>query len=182
MSSPVSKIEVREKWKELRNRGDFPSKALVCERILEHPFFKNAQRVGIFAARRGEVDLLPLWRARPTACCFPAVLPGNRMEFRTIGRLAHLQPGFGGILEPQGSRVTGWQASDLILVPGAGFDMRGGRVGSGAGYYDRFLADCPATPWGVGWDSQVFSCVEQEVTDVAMRGLCTEKRILIMGP
>ena len=37
--------------------------------------------------------------------------------------------------EPQGVNPSG---IGLVLVPGLGFDLKGGRMGMGAGYYDRF--------------------------------------------
>ena len=36
----------------------------------------------------------------------------------------------------------GIEGIDFALVPGVVFDVEGGRIGYGAGYYDRLLAEC----------------------------------------
>jgi 5-formyltetrahydrofolate cyclo-ligase len=179
----ISKADAREAWK--KNRGAYlngPSDK-VCAQILAHPFFLKAARVGLYAARPGEVDLSSLWRARPQACVFPKVLSKTEMEFRAVGDLSELQPGYARILEPSsGQKVLAWGPSDLILVPGFAYDLSGMRVGSGGGYYDRFLALNPATAWGVGWEAQIVSGkLADESTDVRMGALCTERRILVFG-
>lgn len=65
---------------------------------------------------------------------------------------------------------------DLVLVPGLAFDIWGGRLGYGKGYYDRFLARYP-------WVHRFGICPHQcllstplpsEAWDVSMTGIVTE--------
>jgi 5-formyltetrahydrofolate cyclo-ligase len=154
----------------------------VCALILEHPTFKNARKVGLFAPRVGEVNLLALWKARPDACVFPKVVSKSEMEYRTVGDLKELQAGYARILEPSaGNAVGDWDKSDLILVPGVAFDKTGARIGSGAGFYDRFLGARSTVPWGIAWEGQILpGKLAEDPTDVRMVAICTETQILVI--
>ena len=59
----------------------------------------------------------------------------------SIDNLQDLKKNKYGILEPPliDTNITAPQDIDLVLVPGAAFDGKGGRVGYGAGMYDRYL-------------------------------------------
>ncbi len=64
----------------------------------------------------------------------------------------------------------------VALVPGLVFDERGGRLGRGAGYYDRFLATLPEQVCLVGIvpEELVVTQLPEEPHDVAMTHLATE--------
>ena len=141
--------------------------------------FHDAGQVGLFCGREWEVALSPLWQLRPDSCVFPKAKPEDRtMTFFRVERLDELQAGYAGILEPAadpGRAVAAWKSTDLILVPGYLFDARGGRIGSGHGYYDRFLASVPAQRWGVCFSHQISKeGLAQEPTDVRMDAVCSE--------
>ena len=60
------------------------------------------------------------------------------MDFYEITAWEELLPGYQGILEPKAHEATLMlpRESDVMLLPGAAFDNRGGRIGYGGGYYD----------------------------------------------
>jgi 5-formyltetrahydrofolate cyclo-ligase len=89
-----------------------------------------------------------------------------------------LRRGRFGILEPCGTqRVIHPQEIGFIVVPGIAFDARGGRLGFGKGYYDRFLGQLPATTYrcGLAFGIQMVSCVPQASHDICMHGIITEQ-------
>lgn len=55
-----------------------------------------------------------------------------------------------GIPEPGASEPVSTDDLDAVLVPMLIFDRNGHRVGYGGGFYDTFLADCPARTRKIG--------------------------------
>ncbi|MDX9828438.1 MAG: 5-formyltetrahydrofolate cyclo-ligase [Spirochaetia bacterium] len=70
-----------------------------------------------------------------------------------------------------------------VAVPGLAFDLRGGRMGRGKGYYDRFLASARAaatqyggsfTACGICFESQIVEAVPMDPWDQWVDYLATE--------
>lgn len=104
----------------------------------------GAGRIGVYAAVRGEADLSALWEAgNGRAFYFPRV-EGDRMTFCAVeDPRRDLEPGAFGIPAPAaGAPPAPPGALDVVLAPGLAFDLFGGRIGSGRGFYDRFLGSC----------------------------------------
>ena len=65
---------------------------------------------------------------------------------------------------------------DAILVPGLAFDMQGGRLGRGAGFYDRTLTKVPESVLRIG------ICFEQQVVDEVPQDSWDRKVHAILSP
>src|SRR5207248_4499889 len=91
---------------------------------------------------------------------------------------AQLRRGRFGILEPYETQaVISPEEIGYIIVPGVAFDYRGGRLGFGKGYYDRFLSRLPATTYrcGLAFGIQIVPYVPQTSHDICMHGIVTEQ-------
>lgn len=103
------------------------------------------------------------------------------MEAVQLHSLEDVKTGKYGIREPREINKTALpEELDYILVPGVAFDEKGGRLGMGAGYYDRFL---PITAIerriGIAWEMQIqHEDIPMEEQDVRMGYIVTEQRIL----
>lgn len=73
----------------------------------------------------------------------PRVESKQSMVLHEISGEEDLVRGTWGISEPNISTpiwpITRYHEIDLVIVPGLAFDLQGGRIGFGAGYYDRFV-------------------------------------------
>ena len=64
---------------------------------------------------------------------------------------------------------------DLIFVPGVAFDPKGYRIGYGAGFYDRFLPQCPQAVWvGLAYEAQIVTDTYPQTWDVPLHQILTE--------
>ena len=65
---------------------------------------------------------------------------------------------------------------DLVLVPGAAFDLRGNRLGRGKGFYDRLLEKISGIKCGVGYDFQLLEKIPAEPHDARVNFIFTPSR------
>ena len=93
-----------------------------------------------------------------------------------------LVPGYYNIPEPDPQKTLRIEPAeiDAAVIPGSVFDIHGGRLGYGGGYYDRFLANkAPrAKRIGFAFELQVIDKVPVASHDQPLDILITEKRIL----
>lgn len=129
-----------------RNELSFDKRAKLSEKIKKQVFasknFKTAETVFVYASYKSEVDTKKLIQEAlkiGKRVALPKV-EGTEMEFYEICSWEELFPGYHGILEPQKKEPVVPKKSDILLLPGAVFDRRGGRIGYGGGYYDRYIS------------------------------------------
>jgi 5-formyltetrahydrofolate cyclo-ligase len=93
-----------------------------------------------------------------------------------------LMPGERGVLEPNPSRCKPVPIDfiDIAVIPGIAFDEKGGRIGSGEGYYDRLIPKLPVTTRKVALslEDQIIQQIPMESNDKHVDIIITEERII----
>ena len=153
----------------------------IVKRIIRSPEFQNAKTVMLYRAVRGEVRLDGIERspeARGKRLVYPRCVSGTEM----IALLPHgedsWETGYAGIEEPvpEKSQAIAPEEIDLVLCPCTVFDEDCGRMGMGAGFYDRFLEHCPdADILAVAFEAQKAAAVPAEAWDRPMDAVFTEE-------
>lgn len=135
-----------------------------------------------YLAIGSELDPMPalIDLATRHTLCLPVTPPvGSPLRFRLWQPGSDLQTeGFGTQTPLAGPEVE----PDLLIVPLLAFDRAGGRMGYGAGFYDRTLARLRATrpvlAWGLAYAAQEFDAVPQDTTDQPLDGIITERAVI----
>lgn len=131
--------------------------------------------VMLYRALPGEVNLDTLadeLRAQGVQVVLPKVL-GELLEVRSYDGPVSLEKGAFGIMEPTGTLYDG--QIDAVVVPGLGFDLAGGRIGFGKGFYDRFLSSSHIPlKIGVCYRRMLLDQVPTDAHDIPMDRVITE--------
>jgi 5-formyltetrahydrofolate cyclo-ligase len=107
---------------------------------------------------------------------------GESLLLFHLREMSELVGGAFGILEPKSelrqlaSQRVAPAEVDVALVPGVAFDRQGNRLGHGAGYYDRLLAELPPSACliGLAYECQLVEAISHEPHDVGMDLVVTE--------
>lgn len=158
----------------------------IADRVLELDVVKAARTVALFRTieRKAEIDTAPLdaaLRARGVRLAYPCLVRDGAedgMHFRWVDDPSAFTDEGRGFEEPCVDLPSvEADALDVVVVPGLAFDLRGYRLGYGAGYYDRSLPTWPrACTVGVAFEHQILMEIPKTEHDVPVQWIVTEKR------
>jgi 5-formyltetrahydrofolate cyclo-ligase len=145
---------------------------------------KKGETVMVFTSKEKEVNTKPLILALFEAGN-PVVVPiivREDVSLRPsyLRDFSALVPSTFGVPEPIGSEIPADPHDvDTIILPMLGFDRTGGRIGYGAGYYDRFLSKNPGIrKIGIAFGCQEFGGLPVDENDIRMDYIVTEEGIV----
>ncbi len=179
----MDKKQLRKELLSLRNRlskAEVSAKSkLICSSILRSDAYLNAEVVFAYLAFGNEVNIdgvIADALKRGKTVCVPDITGKHTMQAVSISGLENLQTGAYGIRAAgREAPVVASESIELVLTPGVGFDLRGGRIGMGAGFYDGFLAGCEkAVKIGVTYDILLREKIICEQHDIFMDYIITE--------
>lgn len=187
---PVAAAKAALRQEVLRRRRALPladrlaASARIVASLDDLPELVAARAVLGYAAFGSEVTI-DEWLARRAARGDGVFLPyvdGERLGIARIRDLdADTAPGFRGIREPKaiGRSPALLDRLEAVVVPGVAFDRSGRRIGYGAGFYDRLLAELPAgiPAIGVAFEVQVVDLVPATRHDRRVDAVVTDRAV-----
>ncbi|MFM9887184.1 MAG: 5-formyltetrahydrofolate cyclo-ligase [Burkholderiales bacterium] len=192
MTSP-SRTDIRRALRAAR-RGISPASrreaALAAARALATTgWLRPGRRLSGYLATAEEFDCAPLLEAarrHGMQLFVPQIAARRQPAMRFAPLTPPLRRNRYGLLEPASARTLAGAWMDVVLLPLVGFDAKGGRLGMGAGFYDRALSfRRRRSHWrgprliGVGFEVQRIEAIPMQTWDVHLDGVLTERGVTI---
>ena len=157
----------------------------IATRLGAHSIFNQARQVMLYSPHENEVETDGLWQQagrQGKSVYYPRIRVDTRaIEFVRRYDQEPLIPGMFDILIPPGEDLlTSVSKTDLVLLPGVGFDRAGHRLGRGRGYYDRALSGilAGAVRVGLAYEYQVISRIPVDTNDEIVDYIVTGKQMI----
>jgi 5-formyltetrahydrofolate cyclo-ligase len=187
-SKAALRREVRARLKTIAPEVRRSASENICARLRELPAWQSARTVLFYAPMPDEPDLWPLlelaMRENKTVAlprhlrdkqCYVAAQVSDLSKDLSAGKF--------GIREPaEACGQIFLSGTDLVLVPGVAFDLRGRRLGRGRGYYDRLLAELGGIKCGVAFDEQMVEEVPVVPLDAHVDFIVTPAKWIKVNP
>lgn len=160
----------------------------ICERLFSLDSVKNASVIFLFASFRTEVDtfaMIGYFLTSGKRVVLPKVDTDNRrLLLYEIKNTEELTPGYMEIPEPSvlsEDRLVDVNNVDVIILPGAGFDEKGNRIGYGGGYYDRLLGklEKDVDLIAPAYEEQIVDNIPAEAHDKKVKQIVTDRRVIV---
>lgn len=155
---------------------------IICENLLASDAFKQTEIIFAFSPLEIEIDITSVLEAslREKKLALPKCYSKNKkMAFYLIKSLSELKISEYNILEPLEDKDNEIMPNEntLIIVPGLVFSKNGERVGFGAGYYDRYLAENKAKTISICYEKSIVDRIETNIYDIRIDEIITEDNI-----
>lgn len=162
---------------------------IITARVLQSWEYQQARTVLLYASFDSEVrtaDLIAAAMRDRKRVLLPRVNRARRaLDLYYVEDVERqLAPGIWGIHEPVPELCEPGRLEDLecVMAPGIGFDIYGGRLGYGGGFYDRLLNSLtPAqarVAVGLCFELQVVHEVPRGFFDAGVSIICTEANLI----
>lgn len=149
--------------------------------------------MAFYLASDGEIDphyLLQSALRRNKFCFLPVLHPVSpgRLCFRPMTQDSSLRANRFGIAEPTSGRLIPGRDLDVVFMPLVAFDRNGGRLGMGAGFYDRSFGFKTTSERlsplliGLAHSCQEVERLPQANWDIPLAAVATEEGIICCDP
>jgi 5-formyltetrahydrofolate cyclo-ligase len=180
-----SKEEIRKIVNEYKNELDLEEKKkkdnIIYNKLINYNNFIEAKNIFIYVSYKKEVDTHNIIRyalMKGKSVYVPKIISMEEgMEAVEISSMIELEANKYGILEPKNCcRVALPNQIDFVVLPGVAFDLKGGRVGYGGGFYDRYLANIKTKvpKVALAYSFQIFDIVPMNEQDIDIDGVITD--------
>jgi 5-formyltetrahydrofolate cyclo-ligase len=154
----------------------------ICQHLLG--LICDGETVMVYTSKEKEVNTVPLITAlfhRGNPVVVPIIVKEDvSLRLSYLRDFSALVPSTFGVPEPIGSEIPVYPGDvDTIILPMLGFDRHGGRIGYGAGYYDRFLErNMHLRKIGIAFACQEIEKLPVDENDIPMDCIITEEGIV----
>lgn len=149
----------------------------LAERFFALPIYQKAKAIALYLSFDFEYNtqlLLDRALADGKQVLVPKTYPQGKMDF-VIYDKDRLEKTSFGLWEPISDKAVPKSSIDVIVVPGVVFNDQGYRIGYGAGYYDRYLADYTGETVSFIYPEQLRH-FQADAHDIPVKGLLHAER------
>ncbi len=180
----IKKFNLRKEMRQKRQDEDpldiFSKSMKIIENLIKVEECKGPKKIMFYLSYGSEAmtfDTINLANMTKMEVYVPYLVEKD-MKISRLRNLSELSMTEYGIMEPEKREDISKEDLEIVIVPGVVFDRKGNRIGSGLGYYDRFLKDTKAIKIALAFDFQVIDKIEPTKEDIPVDIIITEKEVI----
>lgn len=161
--------------------------SVIQTRVLGLSAYKESEVIWLYASFNNEVSTAVFFDQAikdGKKVLFPRIKKLEKeLEFIPVRRMEELALGPYGILSPSYGEddADSIRETGFLVIPGVAYDLKGGRLGYGGGFYDKYLHKIERKPFiaALAYEFQVLDDIPMQPHDVRVDAIITEHRVVI---